>query len=330
MNYKILATSVVITAGVIALALSQASRPPKEIVERITTYDIAEPRTAYGFAEPMASQALQPPPPLEAADAAAAAADAAELAAIPGLAVGVPKIAYRFGYGFRLPSQAIKPLQERHADMCEARGPRRCRILSMKQAENEGDYTYGSLQLAVAADEARAFGKELVGASGKVDGELIASSIDGEDLSKQLVDTEARLRARTVLRDRLLEVLRSRSGTVKELVEAERGVAQVNEEIDEATSWLAEMRARVGYSRMELTYESGAPATGGFAEPVREAWASVGGILGGIAAVLIMLLAVVGPLGVLLFALVWLWRRSGLSMGVGGGWLPPRSEPAEA
>ncbi|MFM6829184.1 MAG: DUF4349 domain-containing protein, partial [Novosphingobium sp.] len=37
-------------------------------------------------------------------------------------------------------------------------------------------------------------------------GKEVASSISGEDLSKAIVDTEARLRARTLLRDRLMEV----------------------------------------------------------------------------------------------------------------------------
>ena len=82
--------------------------------------------------------------------------------------VGTPQVAYRYAYGFRLPSDAIRPLQERHADMCEAKGAEVCRIISMDQAENEGDYAYGSLTLAVRARDARTFGKELANASGKV------------------------------------------------------------------------------------------------------------------------------------------------------------------
>ena len=247
--------------------------------------------------------------------------------------VGQPQVAYRYAYGFRLPSNAIRSLQERHADLCEAKGPNVCRIISMNQAENEGDYAYGSLTLAVRSREARGFGKELATVSDKVDGELVSSSIEGEDLSKNIDDTEARLRARTILRDRLMEVLQNRRGTVAELVEAERGVAQVNEEIDQARSWLTEMRGRVAYSTMTVSYESGKPSAGGFVDPIRGAFNSLGSLLGNIIGVLIVLLAVLIPLGGLVWVAVRLWRRLGFSTGIGnGGWLPdrdPASDPAE-
>ncbi len=245
----------------------------------------------------------------------------------PATPVAVPQIAYSYAYGFRLPAAAITPLQQQHADMCEARGPSVCRIVSMQQAENDGDYAYGSLSLAVAAGEARAFGKQLAEASGRADGELVSSSIDGEDLSKKIVDTEAQLRARTLLRDRLMEVLRSRKGTVAELVEAERGVAAVNEEIDQAKSWLAEMRWRVAFSTMAVSYASGSPSAGGFAEPIRGALGSVGSILGTIVAFLIMAATVLVPLGLLVWLLVWGARRIDFRRGAASRNLPSTTEP---
>lgn len=39
--------------------------------------------------------------------------------------------------------------------------PQMCRIISMRQADADGDYAYGSLQLAVAAEIAREFSNEL-------------------------------------------------------------------------------------------------------------------------------------------------------------------------
>ncbi|MEP0191518.1 MAG: DUF4349 domain-containing protein [Erythrobacter sp.] len=220
------------------------------------------------------------------------------------LEVSEPQIAYRYSLGFRLPADAIKPLQEKHADLCEAKGPKVCRIIAMDQSDEDGDYASGNLQLAVAADKARAFSKEIESSSGEADGELTSSSIEGEDLSKAIVDTEAKLRARTLLRDRLMEVLRSRNGTVAELVEAERGVAQVNQEIDQARSWLTEMRGRVAYSQMIIEYASGSPSSGGFTDPIRSAWGSLGGIFGGLIAFLIVAGAVFIPLG-LIGWLIW-------------------------
>ena len=312
-------------ASIALLAAACSQNESRQTAENMTTVDVAEaPANEYGFAEEMESGAATPPPaPASAREVAMDAQATSDAGAMtPGdLSVGVPQVAYRYSMGFRLPADAIKPLQERHADLCDARGREVCRIISMKQAESDGDYSYDSLQLAVAADQARAFSKQLESVSGKVDGELISSSIDGEDLSKRIVDTEARLRARTVLRDRLMEVLRTRRGTVAELVEAERGVAQVNEEIDQARSWLAEMKNRVAYSQMMVTYESGTPSSGGFIDPIRSAWGSVGSILGSMIGFLIVASTILIPLGLLAWFAVRLWKRS-----APGGWLPVRKK----
>ena len=300
-------------------------------VERVTTVDAAEaPVASYDLAEE-AVQASPPPPP-PAPDMAPREMSGGDATSVPSaeIPVGEPQVSYRYAYGFRLPSDAIRPLQERHADMCEGKGTEVCRIISMNQAENEGDYAYGSLTLAVRSRDARAFGKELASASGSVDGELVSSSIEGEDLSKRIVDTEARLRARTALRDRLMEVLQNRKGTVSELVAAERGVAQVNEEIDQARSWLTEMRGRVAYSTMTVSYESGKPSAGGFVDPIRNAWGSLASLFGNLIGVLIVLLAVLVPLGLIVWLAVRLWRRMGFSTGIGNsGWLPDEKAETE-
>lgn len=297
-----------ILLGSAALALTACGQE-QTAEEASADIAVAEaPAAEYGFAEADTSaDATQRVTTVDIDESAeTGSGDSASLE--PDSAVAAPQIAYRYALGFRLPATAIKPLQERHADMCEARGANVCRIISMRQADSDGDYAYGNLQIAVAADVAREFSKELEASSGSVDATLISSSIEGEDLSKAIVDTEARLRARTLLRDRLMEVLRTRRGTVAELVEAERGVAQVNQEIDQARSWLNEMRGRVAFSQMAIAYESGQRTSGGFAEPIRGAWNSLGSIFGSMIAFLILALATLGPVAVLAFGAWKLWR----------------------
>lgn len=213
--------------------------------------------------------------------------------------VGMPKIAYVFDYGFRISASEIPALQRRHAELCEKQGPQICRVLEMRQSGEEGDYASGSLSLDVAAPRARAFGAELTKAANAAGGTEVSSAISGEDLSKQIVDTEARLRARSLLRDRLMEVLATRKGTVAELVEAERGVAQVNEEIDQARSWLTEMQGRVDFSRVNIGYNSGSPSGGGFLAPIRSAIGNISSILGMLFAALIIAGTVLVPLGLI-------------------------------
>lgn len=224
-------------------------------------------------------------------------------------AARAPQIAYTYSYGFRLAGDAIAPLQQRHADLCESKGPSVCRIISMSNSGSEGDYAQGRLELDVAAPKARAFSRELEAIAKEADGEPVSASIAGEDLSKQIVDTQARLRARILLRDRLTEILATRKGTVAELVEAERGVAQVNEEIDQAQSWLADMKGRVSFSRMTVDYSSAAPGSGGFFSPIRDAVGSLGAILGTVIAGLIVIITALIPIGIVVTGVIWAMRR---------------------
>jgi len=242
-----------------------------------------------------------------AADAAVDAAEDAAAAAAPPEAIGgtdiphadipvsLPKLAYAFDYGFRLAGDAIAPLQQQHADMCEAQGPYVCRIVSMTRTGEDEDEIQGQLQLAVASDKARGFGALLTASAEAADAEAFRANITGEDMSKSLVDTEARLRSRIALRDRLMEVLETRRGKVEELVEAERQVAAVNEEIDQAQSWLREQQGRVAFSTMTLTYESATPG-GSFLKPIQSVLGSLGSIFGTLVAFVILVGSVVVPI----------------------------------
>lgn len=319
--------------SLIALAFSSSFTPRNEGVMRYSssTEKVAAAQNKFGLREsissevPMASftsderpdQAPADPAIAAASGAAAVAADAAGTAPQmlpqrPAIATGQPKIAYVYSYGYQLGADQIPTLQRRHADYCEKQGVQACRILSLNQSGKEGDYAQGTLELAVAAPRARGFGAELAKQVEAAGGKEVMSAIEGEDLSKQIVDTEARLRARTVLRDRLMEVLATRRGTVAELIEAERGVADVNQEIDEARSWLNEMSSRVEFSRVSIEYSAGTGAPSnpsGFLAPIRTALGSVGTILGNTLGGLIVFITALAPFGLLGWGLWRLWKR---------------------
>ena len=244
------------------------------------------------------------------ADAAADSAMGAseDIAAIPALGdipITMPKLAYTYDYKWRMPAAEIGPLQRRHASLCEQQGPGSCQILAMNKTGEEADEVRGELQMAVASRQARAFGALLEDEAEDAGAEQVSAQITSDELSKQMVDTEARLRSRTELRDRLLDVLRTRRGTVEELVQAERSVARVNEEIDQARSWLKEMEGRVAYSRVTVRYETGIPVSSDFLGPVQGAVGSLGTIFGYLVAIVILLGSVAIPIG----GAVWLVRR---------------------
>ena len=216
---------------------------------------------------------------------------------LPAIPAGMPQLAYDYGMAFELESRSIGKLMRRHATVCEQQGPASCRIVGMDLSGRADDDVRGKLSLAVAANHARAVTALLEDEAADAGAELASSTIGSEEVSKQIVDTEARIRAREELRDRLMEVLRTRKGSVKELVEAERSVAAVNEEIDQARSWLAATKRRVSFSRMEIDYAPGTGAVSEFAAPIEGALGSLGGIFGALIAVLIVMLAIGLPVG---------------------------------
>lgn len=232
--------------------------------------------------------------------------------AVPApIAANLPKLAYEYGFEYSLPGQDMSGLMRRHANICEQQGPTSCQILGMDlSGEIKEGNRRGTLQLAVATRHARAVGALLEDEANDADAEQLSANISTDELSKQLVDTQARIETRTALRDRLMQVLKTRKGTVQELVEAERSVAQVNEEIDQAKSWLDEMQGRVAFSKIAISYKS-ADATGSdFLDPVKGALGSLGSILGMMAAALILMLTVALPIGGIIYAVKRLAKRS--------------------
>ena len=277
-----------ILAGCAALALGACSEAEGPASKTLAAAGVAESASAVS------------------ADAASETTALPDLGAIP---VSLPQLAYIYDYRWAMPSAEIGALQRRHASLCEQQGPAICQIIGMtKSGEDEGEVT-GRLEMAVASRQARAFGALLEDEAQDAGAEQVAAEIASEELSKQLVDTEARLRARTQLRDRLQEVLRTRKGTVEQLVEAERSVAAVNEEIDQARSWLKEMEGRVAYSRVTVHYETGTPVTSDFLGPVTGALGSLGSIFGYLVAFLILIGAVALPLGAIIWSARALSRR---------------------
>ncbi|MEM1131494.1 MAG: DUF4349 domain-containing protein [Pseudomonadota bacterium] len=224
-------------------------------------------------------------------------------------AQNAPQIAYSYSYGFRLDGSDIPALQEAHVTLCRDAGPQNCRMLNQSSSGDSDDYAYGRLELEVVASKAQEFGQNLTMAAEVEGAERISYSVTGEDLSKQISDTGAKLRAKRLLAERLSEILRTKSGNIADLVEAERALSEVNSEIDRLASWLAEMRGRVAFSKLTIRYDSNAPGAGSFSGPVRLAWNSSAAILGtSIAAVMTFTIAAL-PWVLLLFLAIWLRKR---------------------
>ena len=103
----------------------------------------------------------------------------AEPAAGGTIAVAIPRIAYTYGYTFRLAAGDVAAVQEHHLGLCRRLGPARCRVTSMRRgAQVEGQPT-AELELQVAAPLADAFGRRLAAISAAAGGETVDRAISG-------------------------------------------------------------------------------------------------------------------------------------------------------
>lgn len=261
-----------------------------------------------------------------AADAAAEATEAVELAkpAAPPAAreqaaasgqqptapAGVPMLAYSYSYGIEAPAKGVRLLVSRHEAACIAAGPSICQMTSAQVQEVGDDQVRGSLSLRATPAWLRRFRDGLSGDARAEGGRVVESNVSSEDLSRQIVDTEAALRAKSTLRDRLVALLANRPGKLSELLELERELARVQQEIDATQSQLEVMRARVAMSELTITYaSSGMLGEPGALSPIGEALGDVAGILAGTLAFMIRLVAVLLPWVLLIGGVLWIFRK---------------------
>ena len=233
------------------------------------TFDMPAPPPPAGLQLPRVEIAA---PPFEEPPVAPRSAPPGELP------LSMPRIAYVYGYVFRLPTEALAGAQERHLELCRQLGPFRCRVVSLQRGEREGEAVAASLNLEVAAGIASEFGRRLADISSDAGAEMVDRTIAAEDITRQMIDTEARARTRETLIRRLTGLLEARSGNIEQAVEAERAINAAQEELEAARAWLAEMRGRVAMTKVEIGYQSSDPIADRSRSPIGDAFAQVGAV----------------------------------------------------
>jgi hypothetical protein len=222
-------------------------------------------------------------------------------------------IAYTYAMGLEIPSQRLTGVMDRHVQACQAAGPRLCQLIGSNRTGDPESYMEGYVSLRGEPNWLNTFKGGMAAEADAAGGRIVQETTGSEDLTRQIVDTEARLRAQTALRDRLQELLRSRPGRLADLLEVERELARVQGEIDAVQSALAVMRTRVSMSELTLSYRSAPRPVGSDTfEPLRQAFANFLGIIVGGFAAIITLIAVLIPFAIVLVPLGWLlwrWRK---------------------
>ncbi len=228
-------------------------------------------------------------------------------------------LAYSYGYGLQASPKGVRTLIAKHEAACTKAGPALCQVTGSSVSERGQDQLSAELTLRAAPPWLSQFREGLSADAKDAGGRVVRSEVSTEDLSRQIVDTEAMLRAKITLRDRLQALLASRPGKLADLVELERELSKVQGELDAAQSELAMMRQRVATSDVTISYESGGVlAPQDVWSPIGKAFSDFLRILAATIALLINVIAWTLPWlllgGLLIWALrkrlKWPWRRN--------------------
>ena len=260
-----------------------------------------------------AADAAAAPPSAVMPAAPGAAATGSSNASPPAAAVQAPTIAYVYRYGLELPVDRAPALMSRHEQTCVAAGPAVCQVIGSESSRYGRDQLTAQLEIRATPAFLTTFRARLAGDAEAAGGRVAMAATESEDLTRALVDTEARLRALTTLRDRLQQLLATRSGPLEQLLATERELARVQGELDASRSTLEVMRTRVATSRLIITYTAqGQLAPDSAFRPVTGALDNALTVFMSVIGALILFLAGALPLLIVVVPLAWLglrWRR---------------------
>jgi hypothetical protein len=220
----------------------------------------------------------------------------------------MPRLAYRHRYEMQLPGSQISPLMSEHERACLRAGPSLCQVTGLTVRVEGGGDIHGALNLRAVPTWLDAFRDGLKGQAEAAHGKLLASETDTEDLTTRMVDTDAEVRAKIALRDRLQALVAHHDGKLKDLVEIENQLAQVQGEIDAARSGRAVMSRQVAMSDLAVEYRS-TPTLA-----TSRTWTPVGAALRDssdiVAAVLAFMIRATALLGLPAIVGLFIWRSS--------------------
>ena len=165
-------------------------------------------------------------------------------------------LAYRYNYGFQLPSKSVAATAKSHADACLKAGPSKCQVLNSSTSSHNSDHVSARLSLRAQPDWLETFKIDMQSSVESAKGKMVSTNVSAEDLTRQILDTDARLKAQTTLRDRLQSLLATRNAELKDLLALERELARVQGQIESATTTLNVLRKRVSMSVVDINYQS--------------------------------------------------------------------------
>jgi len=219
-------------------------------------------------------------------------------------------IAYSYSLGLEFPQANVEPTMQAHVAVCEAVGPRVCIVTNSNVNNQSNDYTNAYLSLRAVPSWIETFQGGLDTEVEAANGEITARNKQSVDLTRQILDTDARLNAKITLQGRLEELLATRNGELGELLQVERELARVTGEIESITSTLKALRLRVSMSDMTINYSTKRSlVSGGRSNPLGEAFGDFFYNMSEALAAVITFFAVGLPWMIVIAIFLFIWLR---------------------
>lgn len=135
--------------------------------------------------------------------------------------------------------------------------------------------------------------------------------INSEDVTEEFVDIESRLKTKKEVRERYIDILRNKTGDVKDVIAAEEAIRVITEEIEAKEGRLRYLKDKVGFSTItlelfqEVEYEK-VPSV--YVKPYTEKLAD--GFGNGWSIITNVLLGLVNIWPIIFIISVLIWKRS--------------------
>ncbi|HEY3220287.1 MAG TPA: DUF4349 domain-containing protein [Gemmatimonadales bacterium] len=141
-------------------------------------------------------------------------------------------------------------------------------------------------------------------------GKLESFNVEAQDVGEEYVDVNARMDNARRLERRLIDLLATRTGKLKDVLDVEQSLARVREEIERYEGRIRYLQAHTATSTLSITVHEPVPVVGTAGESVmgaavKQAWRNFVAL----ASVGVQSLGVVLPLGVVALAGWFLTRR---------------------
>jgi len=219
-----------------------------------------------------------------------------------------PGVAFNYKYDFQLADEKISAVQEAHAARCEALGVARCRIIGLNYTIGAHDTVSATLEIKLAPDIARSYGREASGAVIQAGGRLSHTEFTGTDTAPS---TGNAISAQGEAQARIAEIEQRLAANPKdaERAQLQAELAQLRQTVSGAKAQLADNRAALASTPMSFNYY-GKGGISGFAgrNPLVDAGQSFVESMVAMITVVLQLLAYVLPWLLLLGLLLMVWR----------------------